>query len=124
MTVLRKYVLRSDVIVESAREFIGELPREPLYEVVIREFKDKRSLDQNAFYWDQVVTPAADHFGYTPAEMHEEFLCAIFGTKTISFNGRTREVPRERSSSQNKQRFSWYIDRCRQLAIQNGAPLQ
>lgn len=53
MTILRKYVLRSDAIVEGAREFIGELPREPLYEVVIQPYRVKRSIAQNSLlhFW-------------------------------------------------------------------------
>jgi len=34
--------------------------------------KPIRSNDQNAYYWVAVVTPLAEHFGYTPLEMHEE----------------------------------------------------
>lgn len=125
MTPQRRFILRDKLIAARAQEFIGALPREPLYEVIVREFHEKRSLEANAYYWDQVVTPSADHFGYTPDEMHEEFLCAVFGTSDrTGLDGSVRKIPRKRSSGLNKKEFSWYVDRCRQIAIENGAPLQ
>lgn len=58
MTILRKYVLRNDAIVESAREFIGELPRDPLCEVVIQRYKAKRSIAQNSLlhFWMRYIS--------------------------------------------------------------------
>lgn len=41
-------------------------------EIIIRKFRSKRTLEQNAYYWGVVVNILADHFGYETEEMHEE----------------------------------------------------
>ena len=41
-----------------------------LYITLSRKYK-KRSIPENNYYWGCIVTPLAEHFGYTPEEMHE-----------------------------------------------------
>ncbi len=41
-------------------------------DIVIRKHRDKRTDDQNRYYWGVVVKILADHFGYESDEMHEE----------------------------------------------------
>jgi len=41
-------------------------------ELTIRKVRNTRSLSQNKYYWGVVVEILADHFGYTPEELHEE----------------------------------------------------
>jgi hypothetical protein len=40
-------------------------------ELIIRQKKSQRSLDQNSYYWGVVVAILGDHCGYDPEEMHE-----------------------------------------------------
>lgn len=42
-------------------------------QLTVKPAKRTRTLSQNAYYWAVVVAIPADHFGYTPKEMHEAF---------------------------------------------------
>lgn len=120
----RKFILRDRTIVQRAQEFIGSVPLRPLYEVVVREHHEKRSLDANAYYWDQVVTPLAEHCGNTPEEMHEILLGKVFGYNNIVFAGGIYMIPRKRSSSMTRKEFHQYIEHCRVIAAQEGVASQ
>lgn len=54
-----------------------------VYEVTIKKYKRKRSIEQNSYYWGCIVNPLAEHFGYLPDEMHEEL--------KLKFNKKTTE---------------------------------
>ena len=42
-------------------------------ELVVRKWKEKRTEDQNRYYWGVVIPILADHFGHdTPEAMHED----------------------------------------------------
>lgn len=47
--------------------------------VSIRKRKDKRSLDQNAYWWAVPVKLIAEHCGYTESQMHYALLGECFG---------------------------------------------
>lgn len=40
-------------------------------ELIIRQKKSQRSLDQNSYYWGVCIAILGDHCGYDPEEMHE-----------------------------------------------------
>ena len=46
--------------------------KDGLYDVIIKKHKNKRTIDQNAYYWSTVIHILSDYFGYEPEEMHEE----------------------------------------------------
>ncbi|RME35808.1 MAG: hypothetical protein D6794_09225 [Deltaproteobacteria bacterium] len=63
MAEKRRFVIRSREIAERAAEFVRGLPiRERPLEVVVRPHKSKRSLEQNAYYW-QLIGEIADFMG-------------------------------------------------------------
>ena len=41
-------------------------------DIVIRKHGEKRTNDQNAYYWGVVIPILADHFGYDHEDMHHE----------------------------------------------------
>ncbi len=41
-------------------------------EIIIRKHREKRTDEQNRYYWGVCVAILADHFGYEPEELHEE----------------------------------------------------
>ena len=41
-------------------------------EIIIRKYREKRTDEQNRYYFGVVVPILADHFGYEKDEMHEE----------------------------------------------------
>ena len=61
----RRFVLRNQQIAENAARFIVGLAVNddvPLLEVVVRPYRSKRSLEQNAYYW-KLITEIADFIG-------------------------------------------------------------
>jgi hypothetical protein len=69
------------------------------YRVTVEKYRKKRSLDANRYYWSCVVTPLAEHTGFTREEMHEELLGSYYGWETKSIRGHQRDFPRRRSTS-------------------------
>lgn len=67
--------------------------------VTINKYQKKRSLSANAYYFSCVVTPLAEHCGYTVDEMHDLLLRGYYGTETKEFRGLVIHVPRRRSTS-------------------------
>lgn len=79
-------------------------------DVVIKKAKDKRSLDQNAYWWAVPVKILAEHCGYTDAQMHYALLGECFGY-TAGPTG--QPVPVKPSSSDlSTQEFKHLIDWC------------
>ena len=94
------YDTRSDA---SKRNLWDRLKGLPVgrYSIEIEKYEKKRSLDANAYWWAAVVTPLAEHCGYSPAEMHTVLCSSYFGVKTIEIGGKTYEVPRRTTTSPN-----------------------
>ncbi len=60
----RRFILRNKQIIERASEFVAGLPvddERPL-EIVIQPHRSKRTLEQNAYYW-QLITDIANYIG-------------------------------------------------------------
>lgn len=92
----------------------------------VRPYKKPRSLDANAYWWGVVVTPLAEHCGYSPAEMHVELCGSFFGWKTVEFRGHKREVPRRTTTSPDKlgtMEFAELIHHGQQIAADLGVSL-
>jgi hypothetical protein len=85
-------------------------------ELQLRKFKRKRTLPQNSFYWAGVVSALAEHFGYERLEdMHYE-LRRLFLSVPIDEN-----FAKVRSTTElTTEEFSQYMERCMQLAAENG----
>jgi len=78
-------------------------------ELDITPVKPRRSLQQNALYW-QIVTALAQYVGMTKAEMHEEVLAEIHGFDLVEFRGSIRKRPRGRSHNLARDDFSPLIE--------------
>jgi hypothetical protein len=61
----RKFVLKTDSVKYSAIDFIRNLPTEPAWEIVAREHKTTRSIEQNAKLWAMLsdVSRQVDWYG-------------------------------------------------------------
>ena len=86
---------------QNCHDFIRGLDSGKAWRVIVGEYvaKKKRSPEANAFYFACVVTPLAEHCGYTKAEMHDEILGAYFGWEKRAVRGHVREFPRRRTTS-------------------------
>jgi len=69
--VSQKIVLHSEGLRSRAIEIIKALPMLPVFEVVIREYKKDRSMEQHRYYW-QILTIIAAELGETKEELHEQ----------------------------------------------------
>lgn len=78
---MNKVVVRTKSDKARALYIIEEAPLEPVLEVIIKAWKESRSIRQNALYW-QWLTLIGPELGNTKDEMHEEykgrFLTKIF----------------------------------------------
>ena len=79
-----------------------------------------RSLNQNAWYWSQVVGLVAEHTGYTADEVHE-FYKAKFLPRTLHFQNGEGEIVAEfvtggTTATLNKVQFGAYCEQIREWA--------
>ena len=80
----------------------------PLYEVIIREYKKNRSLEANARLW-ALHEAASKHTGYTPEDMHQLCKAKFLGTLRVTVKNETREVPRS-SAKLNTSEFHAFME--------------
>ncbi len=85
--------------------------------VTIEELKNKRTLEQNAYYWGAVLPAILDEYpGHTPEELHTYFK-KFLPTKFITVFG--KEIAVEKSTTKlSTKEFSEYIEKiCREVGI-------
>lgn len=103
--------------------YLDRLPEENAVKVEITEMYDQRSLDQNAYLWGVVYPLILQRlpFGWEDKDLHEYFLEAHFGTKTLEGLGKTRTMPLKRSSKLSKKEFKefWQFIQ-RSMAVEYG----
>lgn len=68
----KKIIIRNEKLKERAIEVIRRLPIDPVHEIVIKGFKEIRSLSQNALYWKWLSIIGLD-LGMTKDELHLEY---------------------------------------------------
>jgi len=129
MTEKHSFILRDRAIQTRALAYLREIAIDPDHpvEALFREYRKNRSLEANDFYWGFVVTPMANHLGYTPQEMHMVLLCEVFGVKMIrGIDGVNLLVPRRTTTSPDKMKvgeFSDYITHCIRIAAEQHIPI-
>lgn len=90
--------------------------------ITITPRKAARSLNQNAWYWSQVVGLVAEHTGYTPDEIHEIYK-AKFLPRNVDFCDQDGVVVAEfviggTTTKLNKVEFGEYCERIREWAAE------
>ena len=80
-------ILRTAALKERAKAMIDALPLEPCHEVVIREHKSKRSLEQNAKLWAMLhdISRQVEWYGYrlTPEEWKDMLTAGLKQQKAV-----------------------------------------
>ena len=94
------------------KKYLGSL-KEGLYDIIIKKHKNKRTLDQNAYYFGVVLSILSDYFGYEVDEMHEEMKLKFNPVKSkintgLLVGGSTKKM--------NTEEFSEYIEKIRRWA--------
>ncbi len=88
------------------------------YRIEIKVDRDKRSGNQNRFYWGCVIKLLSDHTGFTPDEMHETLRAKFLKyQKPMPPNGYMATVIQSTTDLDTKE-FEEYIEEIRRFAIQ------
>ena len=86
------------------------------YEMRVRKWRKKRSLDQNALYWLWISIIAEDT-GFDPEELHTSF-------RGMFLTDRSQKIPIIRSTTtSNKLEFSQYLKKVEREANELGITL-
>lgn len=102
---------RSDNTVNAFRKISDYVKgHEDWFVIEILKSKNKRSLNQNKYYWGVVVKILANHTGYTSDETHQELARMFLGYDN---NGK-RFV--KSTTKLNTFDFEQYMDKCRKWA--------
>ena len=115
---------------EKREGFINELRAMMIFEkgveVTVKPFHKKRSTEANSFYWGCVVTPLAEHCGYSREEMHTELLGIYYGWESREFRGHKRDFPRRTTTTPETTHsldFQGLIQTGQQIAAEMGVRL-
>ena len=64
--------IKNEMIRQNAKAIVGTIPFNKIHEVIIRPYKDDRSLLQNAYYW-VILSIIGKELGYTKDELHQQY---------------------------------------------------
>jgi hypothetical protein len=107
----RRFVIRNEQIRAHVAAFVSKIRGEPLMEVIVREFVEKRSPEQNNRLW-LLHTAAGNFVGCSAEDMHEDMLCKFYGYKEVTMpSGDVKRIPLKRSSQRNKTEFREFMDK-------------
>ena len=124
----RRWILRSTRVRDLACGILSELKLqeepndEPVLELILRPFKEGRSLEQNDMFhaWCGSI---AEKTGHSKAEIKDILLETVFGTEEyLNLNGDKRTRLRQ-TSGLNKNEMSELIERSVQIGIELGADI-
>ena len=93
------------------------------YNVTIQNYRKRRSLSANAYYWGAIIPTLAEHFGYRNDEMHSVLLGTYTGWEQRNFRGQTLFVPRRTSTTpetMDTTDFSGLIQTAQQIGAEEG----
>jgi hypothetical protein len=102
---------------KEVKEYIQTFEGKPV-NVTIEKWKEKRTIQQNRWYWVCVVHLPAESFGYLDEEMHEIYK-SMFLKEEREIKGKRYELVRS-TTSLNTEEFSEYIEKCRMWAANEG----
>ena len=117
MVTARTFLVDSTERRARALALLAKLPVEPAWELVVRPYDPKRSVDANRRLF-KLHTLAGNEAGYSPGEMHETMLGEYFGWKKVQTPLGIHEVPVERSHDKSKKVFRAFSDFCEQRYIE------
>jgi len=103
------YLLIDEQRRQNVIEHINKLGTGEKWEVVIQEYKKKRTLAQNRLYW-MWLPYFSKHFGYTDDEMHDELKYAFIGEEVYTNRkGVTRTRPQSTTKLKVKEMAEYLI---------------
>lgn len=120
MSEKRVIVLRDHRLKNRAIHAIRSTPLAPVYEVIIRLHRNKRTLAQNNLYW-MWMTEISKHVffstgkRFSPEDIHEWFKDQFLGKRAVQINGITTIVTRSTTKLKIPE-FTEYLQRIEHYA--------
>lgn len=99
--------------------FLGQLPIEKPWELIVQQFRRSRSSQQNRALWGLAYAMISEATGYELEELHEYYLGSFFGWTVKTMFGQKKRVPNKRSSKLSTVEFAEYFDFIQRHAAQN-----
>lgn len=112
------YLLANQRARQEAINYILTLPDDGKFEVVIQEYKKKRSLAQNRLMWSWLPF-LAKHFGYTDDKMHDELKYAFIGEEAYTNRKGVVRVRPISTTTLKVKEFAEYLTKIEVLAGNN-----
>ena len=105
-----KWVLRDEKIRDRCVAVLNHMPvGEPLHEVIVRPYKEQRSLQQNATMW-RLVDLFSRYSGGTRTQVKDDLLAEFFGSETrATITGQQLTMPRKSSSELSVEEMSEFL---------------
>ena len=124
----RRWILRTKGVRDFACSILGELKLqdkpndEPVLELILRPFKEGRSLEQNDMFhaWCGSI---AEKTGHSKAEIKEILLETVFGTEEYLNLKKEKRTRLRQTSGLTKNEMSELIERSVQIGIELGADI-
>jgi len=109
---MKRFIIHQDDILraENAKAYIDNLPTTRKWCVEIKEYRKKRSNDQNAYIHAVPLKLIGDHVGETLDDM-KEYLCGeFFGWQDYEVMGKKKSKPLKTTSQMNTKEMTDFID--------------
>lgn len=116
------FVLRDNEIAGRCIQYIMTKPMNGEFCVEIKKNKTTRSIQQNRLYWSW-VNILADHFGYTPEEMHLELGTAFLPLREYKTRKNKTLVMPVSTTSLSTKEFTEYLEKIDKLAQQQNVKI-
>ena len=122
----RRWLLRNSRVRDFACSVLGELKLqdesndEPVLELVLRPYKENRSLEQNDMFhaWCGSI---AEKTGHSKSEINDILLETVFGTEEYLNLKKEKRTRLKQTSGLTKNEMSELIERTVQIGIELGA---
>ena len=103
------FIIKDKQIRSRAVEAVSKITGTPLMCVEIKEYKDKRSMLQNNYYWS-VLKELSEHTGYEDTDLHVLFKDKFLYKEPVQILGEyvKKEVT---TTNLNKKQFSEYMEK-------------
>ena len=115
-----RYILTDEVRRLNAIEYIRQ--QKGVLQVDIKPYKKNRSNSQNSTLW-MWLSDLADHFGYTPEELHEELKVKFLGVEEKTVAGELIRQPISTTGLSTKE-MADYLNKVEILARNQGVVLR
>lgn len=99
---------------ERAADLIRTLSPNRPWEIRVKQYRPKRSTEQNAFLW-AIYTEMAKETGHTTEELHEICKAMFLPPRFVEIGNETVQVPAT-SAGLDKQQFSEFLERVQAFA--------